>query len=116
MSDELAQVSAVRAPDGRVHLTIEGEIDGSNADALRHRIEDEIDGARSVAIDLGGVSYIDSQGLRLLLHVAQDLDGDPHGLTLVAPPGCFAAELLAITRIGDIVPVREELPLSLIHI
>ena len=110
MSEDLARVTAVREAGGRVRIVIEGEIDGSNTDALRRRIEDEADGAPAVAIDLAGVAYIDSQGLRLLLHVAQDLDGDPHGLTLVAPAGSFAAELLAITRIADVVPVVRELP------
>lgn len=110
MSGELARLAAVRDRDGRVRISIDGEIDGSNTEGLRRRIEDEIDGAASVAIDLGGVGYIDSQGLRLLLHVAQDLDGDPHGLTLVAPPGSFAAGLFEITRIGEVVPVVGELP------
>lgn len=111
MSGPLADVAVARGPGGRVRITIVGEIDGSNTDLLRRRIEDEIDGAPSVAIDLAGVAYIDSQGLRLLLHVAQDVGGDPPGLTLVAPPGCFAAELFTITRIGDVVPVVGELPL-----
>lgn len=110
MSGDLARVAAVRDGRGGVRIAIEGEIDGSNADALRRRVEDEIDDASSVVIDLGRVGYIDSQGLRLLLHVAQDLAGDPGGLTLVAPRGCFAAELLAIARIGDVVTVVEEIP------
>lgn len=110
MSDDLARVAVVRDASGRVRIAIEGEIDGSNTDGLRRRIEDEIDGAPAVAIDLAAVAYIDSQGLRLLLHVAQDVGGDPPGLTLVAPPGCFAAGLLAVTRIADVVPVVAELP------
>lgn len=105
----MARVAASRDRDGRVRIAVAGEIDGSNTEELRRRIEDEIDGAASVAIDLRDVGYIDSQGLRLLLHVAQDLPG-PLGLTLVAPPGCFAAALFEITRIGDVVPVVAELP------
>ena len=105
MSGPLADVAVVREAGGRVRITIAGEIDGSNTDQLRRRIGGEIGGAPTGAIDLAGVAYIDSQGLRLLLHVAQDVGGDPPGLTLVAPPGCFAAELFTITRIGDVVPV-----------
>lgn len=110
MTGELARVAVERDGRGRVRIAIEGEIDGSNTDALRRRIEDEIDGASAVAIDLGRAGYIDSQGVRLLLHVAQDLAARPDGLTIVAPRGCFAAELLDIVRIGDVVTVVEELP------
>jgi anti-sigma B factor antagonist len=49
-----------------------GEIDASNTDALTAAFTgQEACGGRAVEVDLGGVTFIDSSGLRCLVELAQ---------------------------------------------
>lgn len=108
MSDPLAHLDAVR--DGaRVVLTVSGEIDNSNAAELEARMADAAGAAGHVIVDLGAVTYIDSQGLRLLVDLSRRLNATGTPFTVVAPPGGFAAEVLEITSMGGLLNVVEEL-------
>jgi anti-sigma B factor antagonist len=49
--------------------TIQGEIDMSNAAELEMRLVDAIKGTSGLALDLSGVTFIDSAGVRLLDHL-----------------------------------------------
>jgi anti-anti-sigma factor len=110
MSEPLAHVEAVRDASGRVVLTVSGEIDTSNATGLEARMADEAGAAAAgVVVDLGAVTYIDSQGLRLLVELSRRLSATGTAFTVVAPPGGFAAEVLEITSMGTLLHVVGEL-------
>jgi anti-sigma B factor antagonist len=48
-------------------LTAVGEVDSSSAPALRARLDEVLDaGARSITVDLNGVTFLDSAGLCVL--------------------------------------------------
>ncbi|WP_420639175.1 STAS domain-containing protein [Candidatus Poriferisocius sp.] len=61
--------------DNTLVVSASGRVDGSNAsdflDSLQGMIED---GDQKVILDLGGLEYISSAGLRVLLLAAQNLD------------------------------------------
>lgn len=66
--------------DGVFHVS--GEIDASTVDQLKQRL-DEADG--DVVVDLSGVEFIDSSGLRVLIGTQQALEADGRSLTLRSP-------------------------------
>ena len=105
MDGPLARIEVERVDD-RLRLALVGEIDLSNAYALQAQIHAQIAelGPERVVIDLTDIEYIDSQGVMLLLEVANILRARGAALELVAPPGSVAAELLAISHVD--LPVR----------
>jgi anti-sigma B factor antagonist len=109
MTDPLARLDAARDAGGRVVLTVAGEIDNSNAASLEARMADEAGTAGHVVADLGAVTYIDSQGLRLLVELSRRLSATGTAFTVVAPPASFAAEVLEITSMGALLNVVAEL-------
>lgn len=62
--------------DSTITLTVEGEVDVSNAKELRYRLEKAADEApEALCVDLSEVSYIDSTGIGVLVgaaHKAQE--------------------------------------------
>jgi anti-anti-sigma factor len=52
-----------------VSVAVTGEVDGGTAPFLRDRLVDVLEdqGNRSVSVDLGGMTFIDSSGLAVLL-------------------------------------------------
>lgn len=105
MSDPLGRVEVQEAAGGALVLTVHGEIDSSNAGDLERRMAATIAAGRSVTLDLGPVRYIDSQGVRLVLRVAERVVEGGGRLVVVAPPGGAAADLLGLTGLGDLVEV-----------
>ncbi|HEX9312653.1 MAG TPA: STAS domain-containing protein [Actinomycetota bacterium] len=57
-----------REGDGR--FEVEGELDVSNAEQLGNALWAELRAGSSVVVDLSGLAFMDSQGLRLLLQLA----------------------------------------------
>lgn len=53
--------------DGRTLLALAGEFDIATADAARQRIEEAIATSDGVDLDLDGVTFIDSYGIRALV-------------------------------------------------
>jgi anti-sigma B factor antagonist len=71
--------------DGKVVLRLEGELDLVTADRVQARL-DEAAGSRSaVLVDLSGVEFLDSTGLRLL--VSADLRAKQEGWRLLLRRG-----------------------------
>lgn len=107
MSAPLARLET-RREENRIVISVTGEIDLSNAAELGGRIEELAVGATDVAIDLTAVAYMDSQGVRLLHQLARRIAADDDvELTLVAPAASVAGEVLTLTRLTDLVTVRE---------
>jgi anti-anti-sigma factor len=105
MTEPLAQVHTDREPSGRVVVTIVGEIDLSNADDVRQDAAEALRHGGSLVVDLSSVRYMDSQAVKILADLAT---ATPDGsLTIVAPRGSIAGELLAMTSLDRIVEVRE---------
>ena len=90
------QISVAGTADGTV-IALVGELDLATAPAL----EEEVVHARSgspgrIVLDLGGIEFIDSTGLRILLSLRNDAKRNGHPLVLV-PPRPAARRIFEIT-------------------
>lgn len=92
-------------------VTVTGDIDLASAADLRERLgpalEDAAGHAEGLLLDLCGVGYLDSSGLRLLAAMARDL-GDT--LVVVAPAGTAARRVLEVSHLTDHLTVAESPP------
>jgi anti-sigma B factor antagonist len=86
--------------DQTVTLTVKGEIDMSSAGEFRRALEDS-EGPGHLVLDLTGVDYLDSAGVKVLY--------DHHGRRpeVLVSPGAVILRVLAITGLDDLMTVRE---------
>jgi anti-sigma B factor antagonist len=108
MTDELARVQREER-NGAVVVHVSGEIDLSNADELHGRIHRELRGAPLAVVSLAEIAYIDSQGLRLLKRLSDQLEGEGSKLEVVAPPESIARDVLDMTRMSEDITIRDAL-------
>lgn len=82
--------------DGTRTVGVSGEVDVSNASALREAIDKALeDGSRDVVVDLADVAYIDSTGIGVLVGGAQRL-GKAGGSLRVTNPQRNVARVLSL--------------------
>ncbi|MEU8637129.1 STAS domain-containing protein [Amycolatopsis sp. NPDC048633] len=79
MTTALTLVAAA-GDDGDRILTVTGEIDMSNAGEFGSALDRELAAATALAVDLTGVTYVDSAGIAVLFDRASS-----HDLRLTAP-------------------------------
>jgi anti-anti-sigma factor len=73
---------------GHVVLTVSGRMDAENADQFQEKCQDCIaEGRTSLVVDLGGLAYISSMGLRSFLSVGKALQGKGGALRLCCLKG-----------------------------
>lgn len=85
-------------------LSLAGELDRSNEEDARQAIERCLNqGARCLVIDLGGLTFMDSSGINLLVRTYNALLQRHGRLALVAPPG-------PIRRVLDMVQLPPRVP------
>jgi anti-anti-sigma factor len=83
--------------DGVVRITLEGELDMAAAPMLEDRlIACERDGADTIILELSGLTYVDSCGLRSFLRARDRAERSGHRLRLVGA-GRPVRRLLEIT-------------------
>jgi anti-anti-sigma factor len=100
-----AQVNAVVDGDV-VRISLVGEIDLSNADTVGSELVDAISNrASAVVLDLAGVRYLDSAGLRVLFLLVGRLDTLQIGLEVSAPIGSPARRVVELSGLAALVPL-----------
>jgi anti-sigma B factor antagonist len=92
------ELSTRRDADGGLVVTAVGEIDMSNADRFRDALGQAVSDDGRLVVDLTGVEYLDSAGVRVLFAFTP-------GLSLIAGP--LLAPVLAISGLSDVTAVRE---------
>ena len=99
-------LSIVSERDGGTHrVAAVGELDIATVDLLeRALLEVEDTDAELIVLDLSGLSFIDSTGLRLVLDINERCGGEADRLRVVAGSP-------AVERLLDIVGLRDQLPL-----
>jgi anti-sigma B factor antagonist len=100
IADEPLQVDA--SSDGaEVVLVLRGELDPHTAPALRRRIDDTTDDAVKVLVlDVSGLRFIDSSGLRVIIGAHKEMAARGGHLVLRSPTDT-TRRLLDITGLTD---------------
>ncbi|MGW2218950.1 STAS domain-containing protein [Nonomuraea sp. NPDC001684] len=81
-------------------VTVSGELDATNADRLESAIRDAHRPGRSVILDLGELTFMDSSGLHVLLRAHDDVH-DTGGSLRLAAVRDIPARILQITGVWD---------------
>ena len=63
-----------------------------------------------MVVDLSGDTYLDSAGINLLFALGEELRGRQQRLALVVGEGSPIERMIAITGLGQTLPVRRTLP------
>ncbi len=90
-----------RQESDRVVIAMDGELDMANAPALQAAIEsDELAPAAAVVLDLQGLTFLDSTGLRVIL-AARELCWRRGQEFAVTPGSAQVQRLLSVTGVGE---------------
>lgn len=101
---------AVAERDGLTIARLQGEIDASNARGLGAELRACISNqAVGVVLDLSGVGYIDSSGIRLIFELAGRLEARRQEFRLVVPEEALIRLILATAAVERVVPVHASL-------
>ncbi|HST55036.1 MAG TPA: STAS domain-containing protein [Solirubrobacteraceae bacterium] len=98
------------AGHGPLRAIVAGEIDFASAPSMQARITAACDRARTrqLILDLAGVGFMDSSGLRVLLHLRRELAGEHGGLVLLGPTE-EVRHILTLTGLDQHLPVADTL-------
>ena len=97
----------VAREDGTLIATVEGRVDGINASDFEKGLREALDDSdKAVVVDLGGLSYISSAGLRAVLLIAKLLSqrGAKFGLCSLTAP---IREVFEISGFDKIVAIHD---------
>jgi anti-anti-sigma factor len=89
------------------HIEITGEVDASTCALLDAWLSEHASDDGVVAVDLAGVTFMDSSGLRVLLAHNQQACEDGRSFE-VRNPSRSVERLLEITGLGDVIQVRRD--------
>lgn len=98
--------SSTTRGDGWLVVSVSGDCDLASAPALRRALAEAAGRADRLAVDLRGVSFLDSVGLGLLIGAARRATA----FVVVAEADDPARRVLAATRVEEILDVRDALP------
>ena len=89
---------ARRAVDGDALLTVDGRVDMANADALKDALLEALEAtSKALVVDLAGMEYISSAGLRALMIANRTAKGAGKQMGLAGP--CeLVQEIFTISR------------------
>ncbi len=100
----LADVS-VTEQAGIPVVRLDGEVDLSNIEEVRHAIFAPADAGHScVVVDLTGTTYLDSTAVRLLFDLAVRLQARRRRLRLVVSDATIVRRVLVLTKLDESVP------------
>ncbi len=103
LTTSVAEVESESEPYTLVRLA--GEADVTNSDALREVLEAEVaKQPRTMIIDLGGLRFMDSSALHVLLRANRAMDRQG-GVLALACPREPVAKMLRLTAADQLIPV-----------
>jgi len=102
---ELARVES--AVNGTAVVRVIGEIDLSNAGQVRDALGAAIPDLPQVVVDLSGTEYLDSAGIAMLFRLAERLSYNRQELQLVVPADAPIRAVLRLTKLDQVVPVKD---------
>ena len=94
----------IEKENGRVLMKIEGRLDTTTAPELEKAINDEGSELKSLELDFGGVSYISSAGLRVLLTAQKKMN--MQGSMELTNVSAEVMDIFEMTGFADILSIR----------
>ena len=101
-------VSVEERDPARFVVTVAGELDLSQAEELGARLDALIKPGGIVALDVAGLTFMDSTGLRVLLQATAHAAARGAGFRLVAPQAAVL-RVLELSGTMSVVDTREDL-------
>ena len=95
----------VRPSAGSITFALVGELDLSSCTTLRTCLEELDPGVTDVAVDLTGLSFIDSSGLALLVTTQQALAGRGGSMALLGANG-HVRRVLEVSGVDQVLTVQ----------
>jgi stage II sporulation protein AA (anti-sigma F factor antagonist) len=93
-------------PDDTLRITVTGEIDMDNSTETEHRILDAISNqVTAVTLDLSGLDYVDSAGLRVLFTLGTRLETLQIALQVLVPIESPIRRVIDLSGVAAAVPV-----------
>jgi len=95
--------------DGRTVITVRGELDLATAPALEEALLPGLRDGGSAVLDLRGLEFMDSTGVRVI--VAAHLAAEEHGGTLTVvrtPPDGAVARVLEISGLDEVLNLADD--------
>lgn len=90
-------------------LRVGGDIDLNSAPELSERIEDiHTRGITALIVDLGGVAFLDSSAIGVLVRAHRTLRDAGGGITIVSPRPAIT-NVFRIARLDEVMPVLSSL-------
>lgn len=84
-------------------VALTGEVDASNAEDLGERIANAVGNeAVTLVLDLSGVTYLDSSGIRLVFRLSRGLRNRQQDLHLVIPSSSRVRRPLDLAGVGAV--------------
>lgn len=92
--------------DGKaIKIALRGRLDTAGVDQIETRFSASIvPGGHQAIVDLSGVSFIASMGLRMFITVARSV-GKKGGKLVLLSPQAMVNEVLANAALADIIPI-----------
>jgi anti-anti-sigma factor len=83
--------------DGRAYVTLRGELDIATAPELEQLVNERLDSGREVVVDLRGLEFMDSSGIRVLVagHTRAGRSGTR--LVVVRAAGSAVAKIVEVS-------------------
>ena len=105
LTTSVTKVESVTDP--YILVTLSGEADVTNSDALREILEAEVaKQPRMLVIDLGELRFMDSSALHVVLRATRTMDRHG-GLVSLARPQEPVARMLRLTAADQLIPVYD---------
>ena len=110
MTTATAALTSLTEEGGFIVAAIEGEIDISNSIELETELSHAVpNDARGLVLDVSGVGFIDSSGIRTLFDLAARLAGHQQVLHLVLPDESQLRRTVLMLQIPAVTPLFPDL-------
>ena len=107
---DVKPVTEVVVDGNDVHVTVVGEIDASSAAPLQRRLDEIIESTTgAVVVDMSGVSFIDSMGIRVVVALHRRLSAQRRSLTLL-DASAPTRRMFDLTGLGPVLGVEWDGP------
>ncbi len=105
---ELGQLTLRSQRDGDIHtIALTGEMDLSNAGEVERELQHvEATDAATILLDLSGLAFMDSTGIRLLISADARARADSCRLRLTRPPA-QVLRVLCIAGVDELLPFND---------